>query len=408
MNHSQDTPDAKNIDLELLIPANDQKDPEFSLVVPALNEAQTISEFCRWCHEGFAVAGVVGEILIVDSGSDETAALALKNGARVLKTPKRGLGRAYIDATPFIRGKYVIMGDVDCTYDFRLLTPFVEGFRSGAEYVMGSRWKGSIEKGSMPWLHQYFGTPATTRVLNLLFGSSFSDIHCGMRGVTKDGLERMQLNSQSWEYASEMVLKSVHLNLKTVEVPVTFYKDRKGRVSHHKRNGWFSPFQAAWINLKAMFIYGADFFLVKPGATMFFLGLALTLLLSLGPVTAGITFSMYWMLFGLTLAVAGLHSFYLGILVRTFYDYDGEVRKRYLSHFKYNHTFVVSGMLFIGGILLAVPLISVYVRNSFELTNNIVPWSHLAVVGALAAICGFATFTFMLVLHAGVLMRGEL
>ena len=115
---------------------------------------------------------------------------------------------------------------------------------------MGSRWKGSIEEGSMPWLHQHLGTPVTTFILNRLYGSKFSDIHCGMRGITKDALERMDLQSQSWEYASEMVLKSVHMELRTTEVPVTFLKDREGRVSHHKRLGWFSPWQAAWINLQ--------------------------------------------------------------------------------------------------------------------------------------------------------------
>ena len=129
------------------------------------------------------------------------------------------------------------MGDADCTYDFRELAPFVEGFRDGYEYVMGSRWKGSIEPGSMPALHRYFGTPFTTWILNRLYSSHFSDIHCGMRGITTDALERMNLQSQSWEYASEMVLKSVHMELRTTEVPVTFLKDRDGRVSHHKREG---------------------------------------------------------------------------------------------------------------------------------------------------------------------------
>ena len=142
---------------------------------------------------------------------------------------------------------------------------------------MGSRWKGSIEPGSMPALHRYFGTPVTTWILNRLYSSHFSDIHCGMRGITTDALERMNLQSQSWEYASEMVLKSVHMELRTAEVPVRFLKDREGRLSHHKREGWFSPFKAAWINLRAMFVYGADFFLVKPGLVLRSLGLLLTL-----------------------------------------------------------------------------------------------------------------------------------
>ena len=152
---------------------------------------------------------------------------------------------------------------------------------------MGSRWKGSIEPGAMPALHRYFGTPFTTWILNRLYSSHFSDIHCGMRGITRDALERMNLQSQSWEYASEMVLKSVHMGLRTAEVPVTFLKDREGRLSHHKRAGWLSPFKAAWINLRAMFIYGSDFFLMKPGHRADVLGLLLTLPLTFGDIDIG-------------------------------------------------------------------------------------------------------------------------
>ena len=206
----------------LLIPAHDVTDPEVSIVIPALNEALTIDDFVAWCHEGLEHAGVKGEVLIVDSSTDATAEIALAGGARVLRVPKRGLGRAYLDAIPHIRGRWVILGDADCTYDFRRLEPFVEGFRSGHEFVMGSRWKGSIEPGAMPKLHQYFGTPVTTWILNRLYSSRFSDIHCGMRGITRDALERMALRSQSWEYASEMVLKSVHMDLRTTEVPAYY------------------------------------------------------------------------------------------------------------------------------------------------------------------------------------------
>src|ERR1022692_297399 len=143
-------------DVDLYIPTDDEADPELSIVIPALNEERNIAEFVSWCKEGLHRANIRGEIVIVDSSTDNTAELALMGGARVLKTPKRGLGRAYIDAIPYIRGKYIVMGDADCTYDFRRLAPFVEAMRGGAEYAMGSRWKGSIEPGGMPALHQYF------------------------------------------------------------------------------------------------------------------------------------------------------------------------------------------------------------------------------------------------------------
>ena len=152
-------PAATDSELRLLLPANDVAQPELSIVIPALNEELTIGQFVDWCQEGLRRAKVRGEVLIIDSSTDATAEVALAQGARVLKTPKRGLGRAYIDAIPFIRGDYVLMGDADCTYDFRDLEPFMAKFHDGYEYVMGSRFRGYIEPGSMPPLHRYFGTP---------------------------------------------------------------------------------------------------------------------------------------------------------------------------------------------------------------------------------------------------------
>jgi glycosyltransferase involved in cell wall biosynthesis len=341
------SPEPKRIqadpEIQLRIPAADVPDPELSIVIPALNEALTIAMFIDWCHEGLRLANVRGEILIIDSSTDNTADIALSRGARVLVTPKRGLGRAYIDALPFIRGQYVLMGDADCTYDFRNLEPFMKQFHEGYEYVMGSRFRGYIEPGSMPPLHQYFGTPLTTWILNFLYASRFSDIHCGMRGITRAALQKMDLKSQSWEYASEMVLKSVRMNFRIAEVPVRFLKDQEGRFSHHKRSGWFSPWAAAWINLRAMFIYGADFFLFRPGLVLLFIGLLLTLPMAFGPRSLGpITFSLNWMFLGLTLSVLGLHGFYVGSLARIFFDYTGQTTRRFLKVFSYTRSVVLS------------------------------------------------------------------
>jgi glycosyltransferase involved in cell wall biosynthesis len=388
-------------DVELLLPENDVDAPELTILIPAVNEELTVGDFVAWCHEGMREAGVVGEILIVDSSTDRTAEIALAGGARVLRTLKRGLGRAYIDALPFIRGRYVLMGDADCTYDFRKLGGFVEAMRQGNEFAMGSRWRGSIERGAMPALHQYFGTPVTTWALNVLFGSRFSDIHCGMRGITRDALMRMGLVSQSWEYASEMVLKSVRMELKTVEVPVTFLKDREGRLSHHKRSGWFSPFHAAWINLRAMFIHGAEFFLFKPGIVMLALGLLFTLPLSLGPITIGrVTFSLYWMLIGLVLAVVGLQSIYFGCLAHVFLDYTGRRRQQWQRLFQYTKTVLISAALFTVGFAIEVAFVTYYVHNSFALPNPQSTFNHLAIIGLLFMVSGFSTFCFTLLLHA--------
>ncbi len=388
-------------ELTLLTPAYDVADPELSIVIPALNEELTIGRFVDWCQEGLRRAKVRGEVIIVDSSSDATAEVALSKGARVLKTPKRGLGRAYLDAIPFIRGEYVLMGDADCTYDFRDLEQFLERFRDGYEYVMGSRFRGYIEPGSMPPLHQYFGTPLTTWLLNFLYASSFSDIHCGMRGITRAALRKMDLQSQSWEYASEMVLKSVRMKLRTAEVPVRFLKDQEGRLSHHKRAGWFSPWHAAWINLRAMFIYGADFFLFRPGLLLLMAGLLLTLPMTFGAVSVGpITFSLYWMLCGVTLSVLGLHGFYVGCLTRIFFDYDGNETRHWLHMFSYSRSVVLSALAVVVGAVLVAPLVHQYLRSGLRLPGGVSSASHMAVTGLLFVIVGCMNFTFTLALHA--------
>ncbi|MFN0164945.1 MAG: glycosyltransferase family 2 protein [Bryobacteraceae bacterium] len=403
LDHSLSEPGIDDSELTLLVPADDARAPEISIVIPALNEELTIGEFVDWCKEGLHRAGIQGEILIVDSSGDDTADIALMKGARVLKTPKRGLGRAYIDALTYVRGRYILMGDADCTYDFRNLGPFVERFRAGYEYIMGSRYKGYIEPGSMPPLHQYLGTPVTTWFLNFLYASGFSDIHCGMRGITSEALRRMDLQSQSWEYASEMVLKSVRMDLRTAEVPVRFLKDREGRLSHHKRSGWWSPWHAAWINVKAMFVYGADFFLFRPGILVLLLGLLLTLPVTFGPVTIGpITFSLYWMLVGLTLCVLGLHGFYVGCLTRVFFDYSGQTTRRWLGFFSYTRSVVLSVVSVALGVALTVPLLRQYVQSGLRLPDSVEPVNHLAVTGLLFLIAGSMNFSFTLALHAAV------
>jgi glycosyltransferase involved in cell wall biosynthesis len=395
-----------DVELRLLVPTDDTPDPELSIVIPALNEERTVGEFVDWCNEGMAAAGIRGEVLIIDSSSDRTAEIAVSRGARVLRSPRRGLGRAYIDALPYIRGRYVLMGDADCTYDFRELKPFVEQLRHGYEFVMGSRWKGSIEPGSMPALHRYLGTPGTTWVLNVVYSSHFSDIHCGMRGITRQALVRMGLQSQSWEYASEMVLKSVHMRLRTTEVAVRFLKDRDGRLSHHKRAGWFSPFHAAWINLRATFVYGSEFFTFRPGLAILALGLLLTVPLAYGPVTVGrVHFSLHWMLLGLTLTVLGLQSFYVGCLAQVLHDFTGEARRRWTRVFPYTRTVIGSAAAFLAGGALAAALLVDYLRSSLALAPaDRIP--YMGVLGLVLLIGSFLTFCFNLLLH-GLVMRTE-
>ena len=369
---------------------------ELSIVVPALNEEITVGEFVDWCREGLERAGVEGQVLIIDSSTDNTAKIVLEHGGEVLRTPKRGLGRAYIDAIPYIRGKWIVMGDADLTYDFRELTPFVEEFRKGAEFVMGSRFRGSIERGAMPGLHRYFGTPITTWILNRIYRSNYSDIHCGMRGLTRAALEKIDLKSQSWEYASEMVLKAARLGLATAEVPVRFYKDRAGRVSHHRRMGWLSPWIAGWLNLKVMLVYTPDSFLLKPGIALMAIGLLLSIGLAGGPVMIGnIGFSLYWMLFGVTCTTLGYSFIQIGILARVMHGLRPALVKRAQKFMTYDRGMLVSAGFIVAGLILLGNLVYRYLK----LGLNLEAISHPAILGLLLVILGFQTFCFTLLME---------
>jgi glycosyltransferase involved in cell wall biosynthesis len=392
----------EDISVEHLTPPGITPEPvEATIVVPSLNEELTVGEFVDWCKEGLARAGVRGQILIVDSSSDRTPEIVLAHGGEVLRTPKRGLGRAYIDATKYIRGQWIIMGDADLTYDFRELSPFIEAFRSGAEFVMGSRFHGSIEKGAMPGLHRYFGTPLTTWILNRIYGSRYSDIHCGMRGLTRSAFEHIDLRSQSWEYASEMVLKAARLHLSTAEVPVKFYKDREGRESHHRRSGWLSPWMAGWSNLKVMLVYSPDSFLLKPGMFLSLMGALLSCMLAIGPVTiGGVGFGLHWMLFGVTCVALGYSSIQIGVLARVMHGLRPRSLEQLRRVFSYNRGMIVSAGCILTGIILLGTLVYHYLTSHFRLFEI----SHPAIFGLLLIIVGFQTFCFTLLLEMAQLV----
>jgi glycosyltransferase involved in cell wall biosynthesis len=390
---------AVSSDCELRVPADDVADPELTILIPALDEELTIGLFMDWCHEGIGKSGARTEILIVDSSKDRTAEIAHAKGARVLATPKRGLGRAYIDAIPFVRGRCVLMGDADCTYDFREIKSFVEAFRAGAEFIMGSRFKGTIDPGSMPKLHQYFGTPLTTFILNFMFSSRFSDIHCGMRGLSYDALLRMDLQSQGWEYASEMIVKSLHMKLRTTELPVHFHVAPAGRLSHFKRRGWLEPWLAGGMTLRTLMVYGLDFFLIKPGAILLILGAALLATLTFGPVRIGrVSLSLNSMLFGMTSATFGLTMVLWGAVARILYDYTNTARQRLERIFPFNPT--VASCVGVGtvGLLATVPMIHTFFANHYALPSGS-PMTHWAITGLWLAVASFQVFIFAVMIQ---------
>jgi len=262
---------------------------DISILIPTKNEELTIEQFVSWAFEGIEKLGVSGEVILADCSTDKTRELAVGLGAKVIDVPKSGLGFAYSYSRNYVSGKFVILGDADCTYDFREIGEFYSKFIEGYEFVMGSRLKGKIEKNSMPFLHRYFGTPFTTFVLSKLLGLPFSDIHCGMRGITKELLLKLPFNEKGWEYAPEMIIEATKLTNSFVEVPINFYKEPKNRISHFKRGkfAFLAPFKAGLGSLRVTLLHAADSLLKFSGLVSMVIGLTGATVLTFGPVVVG-------------------------------------------------------------------------------------------------------------------------
>jgi glycosyltransferase involved in cell wall biosynthesis len=315
----------------------------------------------------------------------------------VLCVAKRGLGQAYIDAIPYIRGNFVLMGDADLTYDFRELLSFHVQFMKGCEFVMGSRFSGYIERKSMPALHRYFGTPATTFILNKIYGTRFTDIHCGMRGISMEALRKIHLEASGWEYASEMIIKAVRLKLKIGEVPVRFYKDREGRLSHHRRSGWLSPWKAGWSNLRAMFTFAPDLLFVPLGILLFCFGFGASTLMAAGPIrTPWFLLTLNSLLFSMTLSVLGFSLVSGGLLVKRYFNFDPAVTRSFHQRWPYDRLMTIVGLLLAVGLIPTVDLIIKWFGAGFTLSS----FRFINVYGLELIMLAAQLFSFTLMIEA--------
>jgi glycosyltransferase involved in cell wall biosynthesis len=365
-----------------------------SIVIPCLNEETVIGSVIDDCLTGIKAAEVSGQILIIDSSTDGSPEIAESMGATVVRVPRRGLGQAYLDSLAHIKGKYVIMGDADGTYDFREIAPFIEKMDEGYEYVMGSRLKGVVEPGAIPKLHRYFGTPLTTWILNRLFHLDFSDIHCGLRALTTDALHRIDLKSKSWEYASEMVVKAGLLNLKSGEVPIHFYKDKEGRLSHHRRSGWFSPWYAGWINLKIMLLYAPNFVFYIPALLAIVGGVTLMTLSAAGIVAH---LQLHAAFLGFVATTVGYSLLQSGLISKIFSDlnkyYEDSLTLFLKDNFNYSRGMIAGSVTLLLGLILTLVMLFDWAAHDF-MFDALSPYG---IAGLTLITLGFQTmfFTFI-------------
>jgi glycosyltransferase involved in cell wall biosynthesis len=245
------------------------KTVELTILMPCLNEARTLTTCVAKARAFLARHGVAGEVLIADNGStDGSQALALAAGARVVHVAQRGYGAALRAGTEAARGRFVIMGDSDDSYDFANLGPFLEALRAGHDLVMGNRFRGGIAPGAMPFLHRYLGNPVLSFVGRLFFGGAIGDFHCGLRGYRRDAVLGLRLIAPGMEYASEMVVKALQAELRICEVPTTLSKDGRNRPPH--LNTW----RDGWRHLRFLLLFSPRWLFLYPGLGILFAGLA--------------------------------------------------------------------------------------------------------------------------------------
>ncbi len=255
-------------------------EPELSVVIPCLNEASTIRGCVESALEAMGKHGIFGEVVVSDNGSnDGSVTAAMHAGARMVHCPARGYGAALQWGFHQARGRYLLMGDADQSYDFSLLPRFVEKAREGHAFVMGSRLRGNIEDGAMPALNRYVGTPVLTWVLNRLFGTRISDCNCGMRLIRRDTFLALDIVSPGMEFASEMVVKAAVRGVQIAEVPIDFFRDRRNRRPHLRR--W----RDGWRHLRLLLWHAPDHMMTIPGLIMLALGLPLVATQLTGPVS---------------------------------------------------------------------------------------------------------------------------
>ncbi|KKG10021.1 glycosyltransferase family 2 protein [Methanosarcina sp. 2.H.A.1B.4] len=242
--------------------------PSLSIVMPSMNEEETIRICIQKAQSIFKKYGIEGEIIVADNSSDKTAEIAASMGAKVIG-PIKGYGNAYLKGLAEAKGDYIAIADADNTYDLLELDKFLDPLMAGdADFIMGSRLKGEIKKGAMPWLHQYIGNPILTGMLNFLFKTKISDAHCGMRAFTKEALEKMDLKTHGMELASEMIIEAAKSGLRIKEVPITYYS--------RKAPSKLRSFQDGWRHVRFMMLYRPAPFLYLPGAFVFILGFLIT------------------------------------------------------------------------------------------------------------------------------------
>jgi glycosyltransferase involved in cell wall biosynthesis len=324
-------------------------DPEITIVMPCLNESRTLATCIAKAKGWLAQAHVNGEIVIGDNGStDGSQAIARNAGARVVDVPLRGYGAALYYASLNARGRYIVMGDSDDSYDFSSLSPFLAKLREGYDLVMGNRFAGGIKEGAMPWKNRYIGNPILTGIGRMFFHSPARDFHCGLRGFSKDAFQRLDLRTTGMEYASEMVIKATLLGMRITEVPTTLSPDGRDRAPHLR------PWRDGWRHLRFMLLYSPRWLFLIPGLLLLTIGSAALTWLLPGPrrFLGGVVLDVHTLVYAAAAVLIGFQAVAFAAFSKVFAIEEGLLPRDPTLDRVFKYVTLETGMVL--GILLVI------------------------------------------------------
>ena len=346
---------------------NPTEDIEVSIVMPCLNEEESLGACIAMAQEGLKEAGARGEIVIADNGStDGSQEIARSLGARVVDVPAKGYGAALMGGFEAARGEFIVMGDADGSYDFGHIGAFLERLRASDELVMGNRFQGGIKDGAMPFLNRYLGNPVLSFIGRLLFPSAIGDFHCGLRAFRRDMLPKLDLQSPGMEFASEMVVKATLQELKISEVPTTLSPDLRSRPPHLR------PWRDGWRHLRFLFLFSPRWLFFYPGLALMLVGTVAMIALLPGTLKAfGAGFDVHTMVYASAMIVVGYQAILFAVFARVYAMTEGflpaqEGLQRLMGRVNLEVGLITGALLTLAGVVLAIVAIAIWGGRGFS------------------------------------------
>jgi glycosyltransferase involved in cell wall biosynthesis len=393
MSHSQAAPR-----IEEGAPASDRSAEacEVSIVMPCLNEAESIEHCLRRAREGLESSGLDGEIVVADNGSEDgSQEIASRFGARVVAIEHKGYGAALAGGFAAARGRFIVMGDADGSYDFGAIMPFVERLRGGDDLVMGNRFAGGIEAGAMPTLNRYLGNPVLSFIGRLFFKSDIGDFHCGLRAFRREAIAGLHLQSEGMEFASEMVVKATINQLRISEVPTTLSPDLRTRKPHLR------PWQDGWRHLRFLLLFSPRWLFLYPGIAAVLIGIAATIALLPGPVTLfGASFDVHTLVYASALTVIGYQAMLFAVFARVYAITEGFLPARswledLVDRWDLEFGLLAGAILVLGGLIMSAVALATWGGTGFrdldyrDTLRLVVPASTMLMLGVQTILASF-------------------